>query len=102
MRSPRAHIVCQCLGASRARSTIRTFYDNLGYTLLAEVVERVSGKPLATFADERILQPLGTSDTHFHDRFVSGPWTVTFTDASSGGVDGLTITARRLRAPTFA
>ncbi|MNV09007.1 D-aminopeptidase [compost metagenome] len=44
-----------------------TLYNNLGYTLLAEVVERVSGKPLATFADERIFKPLGMSDTHFQD-----------------------------------
>jgi hypothetical protein len=31
------------------------------------------------------------------DRFVSGPWTVTFTRKASGAVDGLTVTARRLR-----
>jgi hypothetical protein len=31
------------------------------------------------------------------DRFVSGAWTVTFTRTASGAVDGLTITARRLR-----
>lgn len=31
------------------------------------------------------------------DRFVSGPWTVTFTRTAVGAVDGLTLTARRLR-----
>lgn len=31
------------------------------------------------------------------DRFISGAWTVTFTRAASGAVDGLTMSARRLR-----
>lgn len=44
-----------------------TLYNNLGYTLLAEIVERVSGKSLAAFADERIFKPLGMNDTHFQD-----------------------------------
>lgn len=42
-------------------------YNNTGYTLLAVIVKRVSGKPLRAFADERIFQPLGMTDTHFHD-----------------------------------
>lgn len=44
-----------------------TLYNNLGYTLLAVIVQRVSGKPLWAFADERIFQPLGMTDTHFQD-----------------------------------
>ncbi|RNF86572.1 serine hydrolase [Lysobacter psychrotolerans] len=44
-----------------------TLYNNLGYTLLAVIVKRVSGKPLWAFADERIFQPLGMTDTHFQD-----------------------------------
>lgn len=44
-----------------------TLYNNLGYTLLAVIVKRVSGKPLRAFADERIFQPLGMTDTHFQD-----------------------------------
>ncbi|HEU4881459.1 MAG TPA: serine hydrolase domain-containing protein [Longimicrobium sp.] len=44
-------------------------YSNTGYTLLAVVVRRVSGKSLREFADERIFQPLGMSDTHFHDDY---------------------------------
>lgn len=44
-----------------------TLYNNLGYTLLAVIVERVSGKPLWVFADERIFKPLGMTDTHFQD-----------------------------------
>ncbi len=43
-------------------------YSNSGYFLLAQLVERVSGKTLREFAEERIFAPLGMSDTHFHDR----------------------------------
>lgn len=42
-------------------------YCNTGYTLLAEVVERISGKSLRGFADEHIFKPLGMKNTHFID-----------------------------------
>ena len=42
-------------------------YSNTGYTLLAVIVKRVSGKSLREFAQERIFEPLGMRDTHFHD-----------------------------------
>ena len=42
-------------------------YSNTGYTLLAVIVKRVSGKSLREFSDERIFQPLGMTNTHFHD-----------------------------------
>jgi CubicO group peptidase (beta-lactamase class C family) len=42
-------------------------YCNTGYTLLAVVVKRVSGKSLREFAQERIFAPLGMTNTHFHD-----------------------------------
>ncbi len=42
-------------------------YCNTGYTLLSVIVERVSGKSLRDFCDERIFQPLGMLNTHFHD-----------------------------------
>lgn len=42
-------------------------YSNTGYTLLAVIVKRVSGKTLRDFAQERIFAPLGMRDTHFHD-----------------------------------
>ena len=42
-------------------------YSNTGYTLLAVIVKRVSGKSLRDFADERIFQPLGMTSTHFHN-----------------------------------
>ncbi|NJD17767.1 MAG: beta-lactamase family protein, partial [Gemmatimonadetes bacterium] len=45
----------------------RYLYSNTGFTLLAVVVERVSGKSLREFAHERIFAPLGMDETHFHD-----------------------------------
>jgi CubicO group peptidase (beta-lactamase class C family) len=42
-------------------------YSNTGYVLLAEIVKRATGKSLREYADERIFQPLGMRDTHFHD-----------------------------------
>lgn len=45
----------------------RYLYSNSGYTLLAAIVERVSGQTLRAFAAERIFGPLGMTNTHFHD-----------------------------------
>ena len=42
-------------------------YSNTGYTLMAVIVKRVSGKTLREFADENIFKPLGMTNTHFHD-----------------------------------
>jgi CubicO group peptidase (beta-lactamase class C family) len=42
-------------------------YCNTGYTLLAEIVSRVSGKPFTQFTKENIFDPLGMKDTHFHN-----------------------------------
>ena len=42
-------------------------YSNSGFTLLAAVVERVTGQTLKEFSEERIFGPLGMSSTHFHD-----------------------------------
>jgi CubicO group peptidase (beta-lactamase class C family) len=42
-------------------------YSNSGYWLLGQIVQRVTGKSLRVFADERIFQPLGMTHTHFHD-----------------------------------
>lgn len=41
-------------------------YCNSGYTLLAEVVGRVSGKPFVEFTRDEIFRPLGMTNTHFH------------------------------------
>ncbi len=42
-------------------------YSNTGFTLLAEVVARVSGKSFAEFTKERIFEPLGMTNTLFYD-----------------------------------
>jgi CubicO group peptidase (beta-lactamase class C family) len=42
-------------------------YSNSGFTLLAEVVARVSGKSFAEFTRERIFEPLGMQHTLFYD-----------------------------------
>ena len=44
-------------------------YSNTGYTLLAKIVERVSGKSLAQFAKDRIFEPLQMNNTRFLDDF---------------------------------
>ena len=41
-------------------------YCNSGYTLLAEIVTRVSGKSFPEWTMENIFRPLGMSNTHFH------------------------------------
>ncbi|MEM6769815.1 MAG: serine hydrolase domain-containing protein [Bacteroidota bacterium] len=42
-------------------------YCNTGFTLLAEVVARVSGKSFAAFTEENIFRPLGMDKTLFYD-----------------------------------
>ena len=42
-------------------------YCNTGYTLLALIVERVSGRPFRQFCKEKLFEPLGMRNTHFHD-----------------------------------
>ena len=42
-------------------------YCNTGFTLLAEVVARVSGQSFAEFTEARIFQPLQMSNTLFYD-----------------------------------
>jgi CubicO group peptidase (beta-lactamase class C family) len=42
-------------------------YCNTGYTLMALIVERASGKPFRDFCAERIFKPLAMESTHFHD-----------------------------------
>lgn len=47
----------------------RFLYSNSGYTLLAEVVRRVSGASFAEFARKNIFVPLGMNDTQFYDDY---------------------------------
>ncbi len=42
-------------------------YSNGGYTLLAVIAQRISGKSLRELSDERIFKPLGMTRTHVHD-----------------------------------
>jgi CubicO group peptidase (beta-lactamase class C family) len=62
-------------------------YSNTGYSLLALVVQRVSGKPLAAFAKERIFDPLGMKHTLFAEKYgtlVPGR-ALSYTPAAPGG-----------------
>jgi len=42
-------------------------YCNTGYTLLAQIVKRVSGQSFREFTTRRIFEPLGMKSTHFRD-----------------------------------
>jgi CubicO group peptidase (beta-lactamase class C family) len=42
-------------------------YCNTGYTLLAQIVKRVSGQSFREFTTDRIFKPLGMQSTHFRD-----------------------------------
>ena len=62
-------------------------YSNSGYFLLAQLVERVSGKTLREFAEEKIFVPLGMEDTHFHDRpsHIVGRRAISYQDSDLDG-----------------
>jgi len=42
-------------------------YSNTGFTLLAEVVARVTGESFPQWTQEHIFRPLGMTRSHFHD-----------------------------------
>ncbi len=44
----------------------RHLYCNSGFTLLAEIVSRVSGRPFTDWTQDHIFAPLGMTSTHFH------------------------------------
>jgi CubicO group peptidase (beta-lactamase class C family) len=44
----------------------RYMYSNSGFTLLAEIVRRVGGKPFTDWTRENIFEPLGMTSTRFH------------------------------------
>ncbi|SNS33724.1 CubicO group peptidase, beta-lactamase class C family [Sphingomonas laterariae] len=48
-------------------------YSNGGYLLLAEIVERVSGRPFADYARRAIFAPLGMKRSYFLDGKAGGP-----------------------------
>jgi CubicO group peptidase (beta-lactamase class C family) len=43
----------------------KSLYSDLGLILLGEILERVVGEPLDAFAQKRILEPLGMTDTRY-------------------------------------
>ncbi len=45
----------------------QSLYSNMGYTLLAEIVARVSGMTFPEWTDQNLFRPLGMNKTHFHD-----------------------------------
>ena len=47
----------------------RYLYSNSGYTLLAEIVRRVSGGSFAEFTKKNIFVPLEMNDTQFYDDY---------------------------------
>lgn len=47
----------------------RHLYSNSGYTLMAIIVKRASGRSFREFTTERIFKPLGMNQTHFRDDF---------------------------------
>ncbi len=48
-------------------------YSNLGFNLLAIIIEEASGKSYADFLRERIFQPLGMTATTVNDRYAVTP-----------------------------
>lgn len=40
-------------------------YSNLGYAILGQIVQRVSGMPYRTFMDEQIFKPLGMQESYW-------------------------------------
>lgn len=50
----------------RAEPGTRFMYSDVGFIVLGEIVERVSGKTLDDFARERIFKPLGMLETGFN------------------------------------
>lgn len=44
-------------------------YSNTGYTLLGEIVRRVTGQSLREWTTEHLFEPLGMRSTHFHDDY---------------------------------
>lgn len=47
----------------------QALYSNSGYTLLAEIIQKVSGKSLKLFADSAIFKPLNMPQTMYNDDY---------------------------------
>ena len=55
-------------------------YSNTGYSLLAEVVHRVTGLPFSQWAFQNIFQPLGMKSTYFRDSLSNPISTLSYRD----------------------
>lgn len=66
-------------------------YCNTSYTLLALIVERVSGQSFRAFVQQRLLDPLGMTDSHFHDDHTAIVARRTSAYAPRDGDDGLKV-----------
>lgn len=84
-------------------------YSNSGYTLLAEIVARVSGESFASFTKKNIFDPLGMNNTLFNDNFhnviknradsyemVKGQWENRRLNYSTAGATSLVTTVEDL------
>jgi CubicO group peptidase (beta-lactamase class C family) len=62
-------------------------YCNTGYTLLAVIVERVTGQSFRQFTDANIFKPLDMNHTHFHDdhRMIVKDRAYSYGSAAGGG-----------------
>ena len=71
----------------------RQYYSFYAFDLLREVVKRVSGQTLADFAQERIFEPLGMTDSWYIvpdtvvDRIVKRPATAPYSYPNSPGFE---------------
>jgi len=70
-------------------------YANVNYTLIGEIVKRVSGQPLEVFARERLFGPLGMTDTDFvlredlNEKRIERPLDAPFSEFIVPGVPGM-------------
>lgn len=70
-------------------------YSNINYTLLGEIVERVSGQPLDDFARDRLFEPLGMHGTSYvvserqREKLVCRPPDAPMAQGVAKGIPGL-------------
>jgi len=78
-----------------ARPGHEMIYSNLNYTLLGEIVARVSGQPFEVFARERLFEPLGMSDSDYvlrddmREKLVGRPTDAPLSESMFNGIPGL-------------
>ncbi len=78
-----------------ARPGAEMIYGNINYTLLGEIVKRVSGQPLEDFARERLFEPLGMHDTSYvltddqREKLVGRPLDAALSQGIVDGIPGL-------------